>query len=91
MLDYAVYPNLRMVESVRNYLEHGVPPGGFLTALLCNDLCEVCRQADDDNRCLLFATVSWFYNEAPPFSWGDAQRVKDWIVAHEKRRAGQHK
>ena len=40
MLDYSKIPVDYMVDAMRDYLEKGIPPGDFLTALLSNDLME---------------------------------------------------
>ena len=73
MLNYASFPNQYLVDGVQRYLEHGIRPGDFLTAVLCNDLKEACGRADFTNRYLLFDIVNWLYNEAPLGSWGSPE------------------
>ena len=34
---------------VRRYIEHGIPPGHFLTAVIEKDLCGASERADDEN------------------------------------------
>ena len=73
--------------AVYRYVEFGVPPGDFLTAVLCNDLRAACGLADDNNRGRLFEIVSWFYNEAPEPCWGSPERVRAWVERQTPRRA----
>lgn len=61
------------------YIERAIPPGGFLTAVLSNDLRGACARADDINRHELFAIVSWLYNNAPTPCWGSPERVEKWL------------
>lgn len=70
------------------YINEGVPAGDFLTAVLSNDLREALGRADDINRAMLFATVSWLHCEAPSRCWGNPDRVKLWVGAHKLARDG---
>lgn len=70
-------PHLR--GAVYRYVEFGVLPGDFLTAVLSNDLREACARADDINRYLLFDIVSWLYNDAPLLCWGNSANIRDWL------------
>ena len=66
---------------MERYIEHGVPPGHFLTAVLTNDLRGACERADDVNRHLLWEIVGWLYNEAPAPCWGSPTKVSTWLAA----------
>lgn len=68
-----------MKKAVKNYLEEGIPPGHFLTAVLCNDLKEAIARADDINILALPNIVSWFYNNAPKACWGSEDNFNSWI------------
>lgn len=61
------------------YIENGIEPGSFLTAVLENDLMEAFGRADDINRERLFDYCSFLYNEAPPACFGSKEKVKLWI------------
>lgn len=63
------------------YVLYGVPPGGFLTAVICNDLMESFGRADEDNREHLFDIVNWFYNCAPTGCWKSAANMNAWMEA----------
>jgi hypothetical protein len=69
----------RMHGGIRRYIENGIPPGHFLTAVICNDLREACARADDENRYLLFDYVKFFHNHAPVHCWGSEDRFNAWV------------
>ena len=73
--------NLR--EPMRLYIEHRIEPGGFLSAVLCNDLSRACGNADHINRYRLFDIVSWIYNEAPSTCWGSERKFNAWLSGNE--------
>lgn len=82
MLNYELLDeNLR--DTMRRYIEHRVPPGHFLQAVLSNDLHEACARADWENRHKLFDLVSWLHNEAPSTCWGSPERFQAWLSARE--------
>jgi hypothetical protein len=84
MVNYDRLPeNLR--GGMRRYIEHGIKPGDFLTAVLEDSLTRAFGQADSRNQARMFEIASWMYNECPPL-WGSAQKVKDWIDAKAKER-----
>ena len=60
MLDYTKVPTPHMVGAVQRYFENRIPPGHFLTAVICNDLKEVFARADDMNSAAMHEWVSWF-------------------------------
>ena len=66
-------------ESLRAYIETGRPTGGFLKAVLSNDLFGAYARADVENVAALPALVRWVYNNAPRLCWGSEDRVEDWM------------
>ena len=70
---------------MRLYIEEGVQPGHFLTAVICNDLKESFARADDTNRMRMFDVVRFMYNVAPGACWGSAKKMNNWI---KKKREG---
>ena len=68
----------RMGGAITRWIENGIMPGDFLTAVLRNDLREAVGMADDENMCNLPAYVGYFYNEAPPNCWGSPEKVAAW-------------
>ena len=83
MIHYDSAPN-GLGPSIQRYIEHRIPFGSFMTAVVCNDLREACACADDDNKYLLFQIVQWFYNEAPHNCWGSKECVIAWLNPKEE-------
>ena len=86
MFDYSKIPVGGMVEGMRNYMEHGIPAGSFMMALLENDFCKICQYADDANRVALFQWARWLWNEAPMASYGSPAKVEKWMAARRAER-----
>lgn len=70
-------PHMR--QGVIDYLENGIPPGGFLQAVLENKLVESFGRADDDNRRVMWEWANWLYNYCPIPAWGSSEKVAQWI------------
>lgn len=68
-----------MHESIVLYVRHGIHPGGFLTAVLSNDLMESVGRADVHNISSLPAYGRLLWNNLPPTSWGSPDDVKAWV------------
>jgi hypothetical protein len=79
--------NSLLDESIENYLMHGLDPGGFLTAVLCNDLFLASGRADYHNRERLAEIAQTVYLNMPGWSFGNQQLVKDWIKDKDGRRS----
>lgn len=69
----------RTVESLQRYIYDGVPTGGFLEAVINNDLSEACGRADENNIQILPAIVAYLYNHAPTECWGFATAHDRWV------------
>lgn len=57
------------------------PTGGFLQAILENDLREACGRADNQNQRLIWEIVEYCWNELPPTCWGSPEKVAAWLAA----------
>jgi hypothetical protein len=57
---------------------HGLVPGDFLSAVICNDLFGAVGHADSANIKHLPAYVRFFYNVAPAQCWGSADEMRYW-------------
>lgn len=66
------------------YVNHNIEPGGFLRAVLENNLSEALGRADHINREALFAIVSYVYNDCPADCWGTPAKVAQWLAELEK-------
>ncbi len=64
-----------MVESLTKYAQEGRPTGGFLRAVLANDLIEAATKADDENALLLLEYARFLYNHMPSDCWGSYEIV----------------
>jgi len=51
--------------SILRYVEHRIKPGGFLTAVLNNDLYNATGRADSESLKYLHLIVMWFANKCP--------------------------
>ncbi len=69
--------------SITDYIDHGVPTGTFLTAVLSNDLATAVMRADPDNLASLKEIVQHLYWNSPSTAHGSPEKVKAWIK--EKR------
>lgn len=65
-------------DAIVRYIEHGIIPGSFLQAVICNDLREAFGQADYINTTALPTIVAWFYSHAPALCWGSRERMLAW-------------
>lgn len=80
--DYSLIPE-RITVSLYFYLEYGTPLGGFLTAVMSNDLFEAVAKADDKNISLIPVLVNYIRNKFPDECHGSKEKVKSWYK--EKR------
>jgi len=69
----------RMMLGIRRYIDDRISPGGFLKAVISNDLKNAVGRADDENIQNLPAYVSYFYNEAPSLCWGSVKKMDEWL------------
>lgn len=66
--------------ALNRYVFDHLPPGGFLYAVLTNNLKESFARADDQNLSALPAIVSFMYNHMPADCQGSPQRVAAWLA-----------
>ena len=64
-IDWAKVPVDYMANGVRRYVERGIQPGHFLTALFSNDLRETIGRADDTNALRIRDWVVFLVCELP--------------------------
>ena len=68
-----------MQDGARLYVEHGVPPGGFLAAVLSNNMMDAFARADSANAAAMKEWAMWMRNDAPRGCWGSQSIVEDWV------------
>jgi hypothetical protein len=83
-MNYGLLPE-HMRDSMKAYIEGRVPPGGFLTAVLSNNLMDACARADHINIKRLPDYCLFLYNEAPRGCHGSPEKVKAWLKKGESR------
>jgi len=79
-ISYSRLPE-HMQDGARRYVERGIPPGSFLTAVLENDLLGAFKRADDENAACMRDWASWLYNECPAGAQGSPEKVAAWIAS----------
>ena len=77
-VDYSRLPE-HMQSGAQDYVERRYPPGGFLAAVLENDLVGAFGKADKDNAAAMAEWARWLWNEAPSQCWGSPAKVKAWL------------
>jgi len=65
-------------QALDSYLVHGILPGGFLTAVLINDLYLAIGRADVWNKHRLSEITETMIQNMPIGSYGSWQAVKEW-------------
>jgi hypothetical protein len=66
-------------ESLQRYVEHKILPGGFLMAVLTNDLFSAVGRADSENIKYLKDICMFVYNRMPANSWGNEDKVYKFV------------
>ena len=78
-INYDKVPVPHMVGGVRRYLENGIAPGHFLTAVITNDLGQAVAHGDSNNQAALADWVRFFYNYTPRDCWGSRDIMEAWM------------
>ncbi len=75
---------------LRRWIEDGITPGGFLCAVLENDLKEAVARADAINLQNLPNYIRYLYNYAPRGCWGSPENVEAWKDKAAARKGAHH-
>ena len=70
-------PDIRV--SLDRYVKDKIETGGFLRAVLENNLTEAFGKADQDNIRDMFEIISYCYNKIPASCWGSPKKVQKWL------------
>ena len=76
--DWAKLPE-HLREGVTAYIDDRRPVGGFLQAVIENNLRDAVLCADHTNRERLPDIVSFFYWSVPSPAWGSPEKYRAWI------------
>ena len=68
----------RTLEGFERWALVGVPAGGFVMAVLRNDLFEVVARADSNNQAHLAEVCMYVYNRLPRGCFGSPEAVENW-------------
>ena len=79
-INYSKAPNQGMVSGIRNYVEHGIMPGHFLTALLSDKLTDTFARADGTNGLIVKEWVQWVWGEMPPSLTGSLEIMAKHVI-----------
>jgi hypothetical protein len=86
LIDYSTAPNQSMIHGIRRYVEHGIMPGHFLTALLSDKLTDTFARADGTNTPLIKEWVRWVYNEMPSDLVGSLDRMAAHVLETQNQK-----
>jgi hypothetical protein len=75
---YAKIP-ARIKQALDSYATDRAATGGFLRAVLENDLMRAMSRADLESRAALHDICVYVYNELPSGCWGDPETVRRWL------------
>lgn len=78
--DWSIIPGY-MQHGLRLYIENGIEPGGFLEAVLKNDLSGAYNRADNTNIHYISDYVRFLWTWAPSLCWGSEERYNAWLKA----------
>jgi len=67
-----------MWDGITKWIDKGIPPGSFLTAVLSNDFMGAFKRADDTNTAFMKNWASFLYNYAPNGCHGSPERFQAW-------------
>tara|TARA_R110000824_G_scaffold372892_3_gene563090 strand:+ start:3963 stop:4205 length:243 start_codon:yes stop_codon:yes gene_type:complete len=70
---------VHILDSINRYVEHKLEPGGFVRAVLSNDLSAAFRVADTDAEAGIQDILKYVRWEIPAESWGSPEKVKAWL------------
>lgn len=77
----------RIAKGIDRYVEYRIPTGGFLTAVLSNDLVGTFLAASDENRMVLPGILRYlrWLGRVPAECWGSPEKVAAWLGNVETR------
>jgi hypothetical protein len=71
----------RFKEAIDRWVADACPMGGFITAVLENDLAGAIGRADVDALATIRETITYLWNECPTGCWGSKEKVSEWRKA----------
>lgn len=77
--DWDMIPE-HMHEGLKDYIEYGYQPGGFLTSMLSRDIFDAVWRADRQNEGAIADWVKFLEWYVPHECHGSEEKVRDWIA-----------
>ena len=77
----------RFKASIDRWVSDGVPTGGFLEAVLSNNLKQSIGLGDDSAIDNLPHIVAYLYNDCPFDCWGSYEKLRNWRGLSQDERA----
>jgi len=68
----------RTLQALKRFVLEGTPTGGFLEAVLNDELFLACASADQENSEALKDIVKLIYNHLPIGCWGRDEQYEEW-------------
>ena len=81
-IDYSGLPP-HCQEGLRAYIEQRRQTGGFLYAVLSNDLEYAFQKADDINTHRIQDYLAFLHKQAPTACYGSREKVEKWLAGRE--------
>ena len=75
------------LDGLRRYRDYRIPTGGFLQAVLENNLMEAFGRADEENTESMRDICSFVINEMPRACHGSPEKVREWLKPKEEGNA----
>ena len=76
--DYSLIPE-RIMQNLLHYVKGDEAPGGFLYAVLSNNLFSSVSRADEEMKPLIPLLVHYIHWEVPGGCHGSPEHVKEWM------------
>lgn len=67
-----------MAAALDAYVQEHRPVGGFLEAVIANDMFRAVARADAQNLNIIGLYCRWFYNHTPGACWGSPEKYREW-------------
>ena len=74
----------KVLDGLHRYTEQHIAPGGFLRAVLENDLQQAFARADGHSMARLFDLLSYCWANIPGKCWGSPEAVAAWVAERGK-------
>jgi len=76
-ISHPIPPRIKI--AIDRYVKYGIQPGGFVMAVLSNNLVGAVRRADDTSLKALPNIVHYVNDKIPHNAWGSLKIVEAWI------------